>query len=401
MVLGMLLLLAESVLAKQSQEGSGSEGLLELRDGWDYRWGDVASTPDLVAVWTNAEVMDWKLAQTTYNPRGADEDVVWFRLRLPLELPDEPALVMTILFQSFDAYLDDKLIYQHGVLGPDPQNKYAFTTPHIIPLPEYAAGRMLYLRVYSGLETTIGIQHPVYIWSAGDKLLPTAPLRIPAFFLGVVVLFMGGVTLYLMIGQKKEGLPPLLGFSVFTLPIGSYFVNSSMLGQLLLDNPVLSYHLAVVVVFFPVGLLILHERLVGHGRSCTVRVLWGVHLVLAAAILVLDGFNMVSFLDFLPWFFLLLLCSLLVMLFTTFTAVRRGEQLAKIYAAGLFVIIGTGLHDFIFLGIEINPDAPSLSIFGILAFVLVLAYLTKHEHARKLKDYAGLLEERKVDSAQS
>ncbi|MBC8230666.1 hypothetical protein H8E77_14045 [bacterium] len=132
-------------LCQSQQEISTDSPPIKITEGWQYRWGDSPIDENGVPIWTYEDISssEWKPTTSTKNPpeRNGRKNL-WLRVRLPEEQWKNPALFTQYVFQTFEVYLDDKLIYKSGELKPSGKNKFAFLKWQIIPIePNYPKSR--------------------------------------------------------------------------------------------------------------------------------------------------------------------------------------------------------------------------------------------------------------------
>ena len=163
-----LLLSRQAVNVHAQTAPSDEEDAVVLLEGWQYRWGDAPLDARGTPVWTyEAQETGWQPTSVLTNPPGEAQDFLWLRVRLPDVLPEAATVGTRYFWYGVEVYLDSTRIYHRATLGPDPKNKYHGVVPHIIPLPEGAAGRLLSFRLYSEHSSVIGIPDAVYLASQG------------------------------------------------------------------------------------------------------------------------------------------------------------------------------------------------------------------------------------------
>jgi hypothetical protein len=95
---------------------------------------------------------------------------IWRRFLLPDYVFSDTTFYVTG-WHSFEAYLDGILINRVGSLYPDPMNKLANYSWHLIPLPPGYSGKTLYFRTYSAYPDVYWNRAPPSVASRSDQLV--------------------------------------------------------------------------------------------------------------------------------------------------------------------------------------------------------------------------------------
>ncbi|MFQ5569693.1 MAG: ATP-binding protein [Rhodothermales bacterium] len=368
-------------------------------DGWEYRWGDSPVDERGTPQWTYdtpATAAAWQPAPTLFNPPGEARSVLWLRIRLPEELPEDPVLGTRYIWLGVEAYLDSTRCYRAGELQPDPRNKYAGVIPHSISLPEDAGGRVLSLRIFSDHEGLIGIPMPVYLASEADLLRMALRTDLAPLLIGIILVVAGLLLLLLLLkGRERQRALLLFYLGLFSLCFGVQYVANHFASYFILNIPAALYYTNALFYLFPVGILGFFEQMIGAGFKAVIRRLWQGHLLFFLVAMVLDVMNVVPIFFLTPFFFALLTASLLALIITVVPAIRGGKPEARIFGIGLFIVVVLGLHDTLLMGFRVVSDAPALAPWGVLIFMLFLGYLVERrftDNTRQLEVYARELE---------
>ena len=400
--LGLVML---GLLAQAAPAQRPDPGVIAL-DGWEYRWGDSPLDERGLPTWAaDASAPGWQPTTMTFSPPGEAQEFLWLRIRLPEDLPANPVVGTSHVMFNFEVYLDSTRIYQFGKLQPDPRNRYAMVIPHFIPLPEEAQGRMLSLRIFSDYRTLTGIQDPVFLGSEADVFRAVYREDLARFIIGVVMLVVGVLVLLLLVNVRERQRALLLFYlGLFSLCFGSSYTTDSPLSGFVIASPAVLFFLASTFFLFPVGLLGFFEQVIGPGYKNVIRWLFRIHLVFFGVLWVVNIVILPLFPVLLTVFFGLLTVSLLATAITVIPAIRSGSPEAKIFGTGLFIVVVLGLFDTILQGFVLVPNAPDLSHWGVLIFMLSLGYLLYYrftENTRQLQvahaqleDYSATLEQR-------
>ncbi len=407
------LLSRQAVNAHAQTAPSDEEDAVVMLDGWQYRWGDAPLDARGTPVWTyDAQATGWQPASVLTNPPGEAQDFLWLRVRLPDVLPEAAAVGTRFLWYGVEVYLDSTQIYHRATLGPDPRNKYQGVVPHLIPLPEHAAGRFLYFRLYSEHSALIGIPDAVYLASQGRVVQFALRKSIGSLVIGAFLFFIGVLAWILLITVRNRPYTlPLFYVGLLSFCFGLNYINDHTASYLILGAPALQYYLMGAFALFPVGLLGFFEQMIGAGYKSIIRRLWQAHLVVWAGAILLDIFNVTPFIALGPVVFGLVAISLVVMIVTVIPATRGGQPEARIFGLGLVVAVVLGFIDTIVHGVLGRLDMPQLAPWGVLVFILVLMHLLQRrftENTRQLQEahtqleaYSTTLEQRVAERTEA
>ncbi|RKX73263.1 MAG: hypothetical protein DRP87_19200 [Spirochaetes bacterium] len=375
---------------------AGDNSIIELTEGWEYRWGDSPKDKEGRPVWSNLELEseEWKpMSLPGWAPGRGDNNYLWQRIRLPGGKWTDPSIYLLSYFLFFEVYLDDKLIYSFGDLDSPAKLKFQGTPWHIIPLPADFEGKLLSFRFYSAYYL-IGIGDRVYLGSQSGIYRKMIIEDADRLIVGSLSVFIGlfALTLFLGFSQSKEYFA--LAFSA--LWIGTYIIRYTCVKQLLFGGSLFWNYIWVFSLFcMPLGIILFVEKMFGAGPKSAIRLLWQAHITLSVILL----FLILCFTEEFGIFVLktvrmmYLLYFVVISVWVGFSAFR-GEVNAKIFLAGFISLVVFGLHD-VLVGLGVVPWLRPIAHYGMFLFIVSLTVIlgrTLVEMYRDVKEYSRKLE---------
>lgn len=353
---------------------------LELRDGWQYRFGDSPLDTRGVPAWTYdpGDPAEWEPFDLDKGLPEGDGEIIWLRVEMPEGSGwRDPALRLGV-FLPYEAYLHGELIHRSGEIGPWRGNKYAAFELHIVPIPRDFPGRTLALRIYWGprhyfspeLRVSVG-SHAVQARTAIRRGLDQV---IPGWLLMIIGLF----GLYTFARRRERS---ALSFGILSVCVGLYTTSGADTRPFLPEAPVFWWHAFYLgLFFFPVGLWSFFEPVFHGGGRSFFRRLWQAHLIYGLVFVTLDLLDVVPIYAGIEFLMAMLAAGLLGMLYTLARTASRATTEVKILAGGAVFLMLFGLHD-ILEGFQLLPWDFFVFHWGIFLFVLLLAFLLERRFA--------------------
>ena len=272
-----------------------TEKVQDYAGTWQYRYGDSPRLADGTLLYTrfdatSADAAQWSITTQTRGPEGrGTAQYLFLRTRLVGPKLHHPTLLLSWAEQSFEAYVDGKLIAKHGDVEGPLSRRFPGYRSHALPLGEDYVGRLLVLRIYSPYAR-LGIPSPQKL---GDYLgVLSAEVRdsLSVVLVSLLLVILGLVLLVLFFVQRTEVVHLL--YSLCCLILGVWVLCRSPIHSYFhVDTPYL-YHLelaslALLGMVFPE----LAARILGHGRLGVFRWLSRAFVVyfVAATALVISG----------------------------------------------------------------------------------------------------------------
>ncbi len=396
----MILLFASGVLTGQSLFDAESN-VIEIRNGWQYRWGDSPQDENGTPIWAtqNTSEPGWKDTEKLLNPAGRnDAQFLWYRIKLPEGNWQYPVLYFPQVPVAFEVYLAGNMIYKAGEMSKTVANKLAGIIRYMIPLGAEFQGKLLAIRVYSNEPGMIGIidtDEKVLLGSQEGVFKTIVQRNLDSIILGFLFIFLGFFSLFIFFKRLRKKEYYLLSFGIFTASVGFFYVLQDAATSFVFDYHYVRYYLGYTgFLLFPVGLYAFVENIIGGGKSNYLRRLWQGHLLYLAISLVLDITGIVYFPISNFYYLFFFITTILIMFYVGLTAISKGNWEAKIFIMGFAIFGISGLHD-IFAGLEWISHWHWMSHWGAFIFMLCLGYLLElrfTENHNRLQQYSKELE---------
>ncbi|MGC9313898.1 MAG: diguanylate cyclase [Sediminispirochaetaceae bacterium] len=151
LVIGMGIMISLTTLVHPN-ESSRSYPSISLNEGWEYSWNAFPRDSSGSIIWDGKSIndLDWKSIAFPSNPPGRDEkSLVWYRITLPNIDFRDPALFIYSIDINAEFYMNAQRIHTFGRIDQDGRGKFIGWPVQLIELPAEAAGRELYVRVFS------------------------------------------------------------------------------------------------------------------------------------------------------------------------------------------------------------------------------------------------------------
>lgn len=310
----------------------------DLKEGWEYRWGDSPFTDDGVPEWTQSdEPEQWQAIGFPSNPPGRDgREHVWYRVTLPEGEWQEPVLYIFTVDLIVQVWLDGENIYQYGTFDDQGRGRFEGWPWHSIPLPEGSEGKQAYFRIFSDY-TDIGLWGEVSIMNRPDLVLfileNSLNALVIAGFSALIALL--SLVFFLLQTEKKS----FGSIALFSLSSALLLLSESQASQLLWEAPLAWDYLAAGSYYMlPVAMALLLEQWFSDHRPWLINLVWKVHLVYVVGAIGLALTGVVDLSSTFPPFDGLLLASLVTIAIVVVGRFRhlRVEQQVILAAYGIF-----------------------------------------------------------------
>jgi signal transduction histidine kinase len=372
---------------------------IELLEG-EFRLGDSLLTPEDGLTWLTVDTdsPDWQPYRVDEGHRSDEFTNVWRRFRLPDTALMDPT-VYVVGWPSFEAYVDNQLVYQSGVLHPDPRNKFASHAWHLIPLPLRFSGKFVYFRIFSEQSETLSGQSWVSVASRSDHLIAMVRRELAQATVGLFLILIGCGALFVYFRRRFR---PALNLGFFSISVGLFTVLHTDIASMLIAPSYFSWYLTHIPLYaFPIGLWLFLDDITDGGCPVIQR-LAQLQLIYSTGALIADIFDYYPMYMTTPYM-VLLSVSILIAVAITFRHLHRQKSEpdadiveAKLLGLGFGLLMLSGALDLL-AGFQIIPFlAPSFS-FGVLAFVITLAIILERRFSLahdQLRAYSRDLERR-------
>lgn len=315
----LIVLVVLSFFASQTASAA-----VDLKEGWEYRWGDSPFTRDGVPQWIQADEPErWQSIGFPSNPPGRDgREHVWYRVTLPESEWQDPVLYIFSVDLIVQVWLDGEKIYQYGTFDEEGRGRFEGWPWHAIPLPEGFGGEQAYFRIFSDY-TDIGLWGEVSIMNRPDLTLFILQNSLKALVIaGFSALIALLATIFSLLQTEKKSFGSI---ALFSLASAVLLLSESQASQLLWNAPLFWDYLAAGSYYLlPVAMGLLLEQWFSDNRPGIINLVWKLHLVYLVAALGLALSGVVNLSSTFPVFDALLLATLATI---TTVAIRRFRHL--------------------------------------------------------------------------
>ncbi len=361
-----------------------------LESGWQYRWGDSLFDANGIPLWSIEEDSDeWKNIDFPSNPEGRDGNTnVWYRYKLPDTLPAEPSIFVFSIDLITQVYVSGKMIYHYGDFDKEGKGKFVGWPWHLIDLPQDAAGKTIYFRVYSDYPD-IGLWGEVLLDSKSNHMQKIYTTDMPRFIVGVAAI-MGGILFFLVFIanlQSKENL--YLSFLLFTQGIDSLL--SAQITQFYFYYPLLVQYLIVFsYCFFPIGVALFMSAILENRYRKILTIIWSVHLVYIAFGMMLPLWGVIQLSDvYKPFDTLYYFLTMPILLYIAFRTAYKGDANAKLLFFGYFLMVLAYLDSTI-IAMNLVTWERTFTHFTLLAFIVTLSIIAYRKTSAKHVEYGRI-----------
>ncbi|MBP0047265.1 GGDEF domain-containing protein [Marinobacterium sp. AK62] len=394
-IIAVLALLASFCLLFGARLGAEP---VQLDQNWEYRWGDSPFVNDVPA-WTLEPAPDaWHSIDFPSNPPDRnDRQNVWYRTVLPEGNLNDPVMYIFSVDLIVEVYLEGERIYHYGEFDEQGQGTFQGWPWHMIPLPQNAAGKPIYFRIFSnyldiGLWGEVKIMERMKLY---QQVLQQSfdGLTITAFSLLIGLLCL----LFALLNAERKNLLALALFSVCNAGLA---LSGSQAKQLILNQPLMwDYVEAGSYYLLPIALLMLLRSWYGPHHRRLFNLLMLVFGSYFSAAMLLSAIGLTSVANTYPPFDLLFTLCIPPMLFVVTRQWRNAtpDQRTLLLATGLLTALL--LWD---MAVAHNW-APWMDVpvgWGSLVFAFALIALSVHHFNRTRRALSQLtlsLEERVND----
>ncbi|MBK9264747.1 MAG: protein kinase [Polyangiaceae bacterium] len=366
----------------------------EYQGLWEYRWGDSPRQPGAYVWASPTHDNGWRpLREISAHEGRGRQRFMWMRTRLEGDALHDPVLHLRGVDQIFEAYLDGKLVYQHGYFEGPSALKFLGYKPHDIPLGEDFTGKTLALRIYSD-HVNIGPVGQPKIGPRTELTLANIRSDLPVLGMGVILLSLGLFILGLYLSDRKDRSHLLYG--LLTLTLGIYLPAASPIRGFLIDAPLGWLHLELASLYLvPIVFAAYVDHMFGPDRFRILRVLRWAHSAYFAGAAVVVALGLMGPLHTLLPFQVLMLLTIAVIAVRAIAGAVRGDLDARIFGIGFVGMTASAVHDVLMATGLVSRAHPALGHVGMFLFTLSLGlivarrFMAAQERAGK---YSRILE---------
>lgn len=367
---------------------------------WEYRYGDQPPQPQ-DAEWEPpphgeppadpADGRAWRPTTVLENPPGRnDAHFLWMKTQLVGPPLREPVLFIVDIDQSYEAYLDGRLIDHFGPMSGE---HYPGLPKVYLPLgPDYV-GKTLALRIYSPYGF-IGLFGTPLLGDTHEILLEVVEQGLPQALMGIILTLLGIGALVLFLLRRQER--AYLYYAGLAAGMGVHVLCRSVMREVIADlGPLWSYLELGSNALGGASLCFFVSSVFGAGPLAIVRRVGQVMLTgltIATILVAVGAVHLWSLLRPLEYTFLVLVACVIG---TTIQVVRRGDSDGKVLAFGVIAPCLLVLVELLMLtGVlprwRLTIGHYTLFLFALtMALLLALRFIRVH---RRLQNYSTVLQ---------
>ena len=348
--------------------------------GWQFRWGDSPVGADGRFLWLdkdyeNSEWTDFEFPGRPHNSENYRS--IWIKIVLPDIDIKHASFRFRAPQNTVEVYLEDQLIYRYGTHDTSERVRMPGRTWHFADLPDDFGGKTMYVRMSSPFPHLAGYLIYVAIGHRGAHYLEILNMNLSPLMVGSLSVFLGlAIIMIQILSLFKRNSDIYLGLgSVF---IGGWLLSECNLFQLIAAAPVTMTYSANFFIFLaPLWLLIYVERNFITKNSVfskLMRIMALVHAVFTVVAFALDFAGIISVLDSVRGFHILLAVSIVVSVCGTIKSIIDGEKSARVLLVGILALGLSGLSDTFtfFYDTSQQQQINIVSQAGMLVFLTVL-----------------------------
>ncbi|HEY9811721.1 MAG TPA: response regulator [Halomicronema sp.] len=360
---------------------------LEIKEGWEYRWGDSPLDASGVPVWTyeNSPTSDWKpLTIPAKIPKPAGVKSAWFRVKLPGGNWDYPTLYITGVSWAYQFYIGPEKIASFGNLNQEGNLYFKPKLWTLIPISNDFEGKYYYCRVYAAKRQNlfVGKNRHLTLGSLPDIIRYITYKELNKFLIGCLVVFVGIAAFPLALFYKNK---LYFSFASLSLCSGGFTIANNEILLLIINPPPFLFYIGLAfLLFMPVGLFAFYEQLFGFGPKKLIRRLWQLHFVYAVGTLCLSNLNIIPWNTAIYIFFVILGIGTIFLLISGIKVALNGNVEAKILTLG-FAFFGLFSLPDILKGLDIINSPHETYYWGLLILMICLGIILERRFSQTRK----------------
>lgn len=337
---------------------------------WEFIWeAPAAGIPKGEAARYTPPSGDWRKAEHLMNLGGrGDSEILWLRTMLPPTLVPKAHMLLQGS-QLYEVYIGDEFLFRHGSIQPDGDSHYIGTPPRIFPIPDHAAGKPVYIRLYSS-GTDIGLYDTPVVAPRAVLFMTFVENQSVRFILGCFYMMIGFLALYPYYKLKQIH---LFSFAGFTSAFGAYTVIRTSLIYMLRDDPEFWMIMELITLVLAMASIIAFtEQLFGAGYLKGLNSLWKLHLLYGAVTIPLATLHFIEVPQMLKVYQLIILVSMVLVIGRVAVKAYDRDQDARVVLTGVIVFSGAGAVDIIRQMFFVESAFPELAYWGVFIFLISL-----------------------------
>jgi two-component system, sporulation sensor kinase E len=342
---------------------------------WDYRWGEAPQDSGLFLNWLqdSNRPLAWQPIAKPSNPKDrGKQNEMWLRTLLPLSDIRDPSLYLQI-FEHYEVYSKDRLIYSYGNFEPKQRDNYPGTPLRVIKLPDDVLGQQLYIHVYS-YSKDIGIVNEPLLGSQSGFILKLLHSGAERFSFGFLYFVCGLLFMIIALFLSRHWV--FVSFSLFLSFYGLYSICQTPIIYLFFDFPMVLTYTELISLYIWVGaMLSFVEQMFGAGYYKIIRRLWQLTILYMVFSLLAIFFEFFTIPKAVIVYQVIILISVIAVLANILHKAFKGNREAGVFFIGLALVSASGLFDIFKYLFLMTSTTPNFTHLSILMFIGILLYL--------------------------
>ncbi len=322
--------------------------------------------------------------------KGAKNQSVWVRTKLPALEAADPALYISQVDYFMQVFLNDSLIYRLG--RGSSKNVFLGRNQNLIPLHFFNPGDELTLHIWAGRGSvengrSVTLGSAVYLMKDIFRSDITNLIFAVLFFSSGIVVF-----LFMFLFRDRK---LLFGLGIYLGLLGVFaFANSSFL-QLVIKAPSFYFHAGYLsMIGSSVGGFYIIEQIVAGQYKKIVGITWKLLLLYLVFSTVYSLMTDSRFLDIIDYYLLLIIISVIFTFIYLLKSLKSSQYEVKIIIGGIAAIFLATLIEialYLYYGFETRYGYGLKALyFGATIFVITIVWAAVDKYLRANKERAEL-----------
>jgi signal transduction histidine kinase len=376
---------------------AADSSILEITDGWEFRWGDSPVDAAGRPVWTyedhdNPDWLPWSAL-----PQPTEHQYLWHRVTLPENSTPGSTVYIDGVYMAAEVYMDTRLIHTIGTFEHAFEGRLRYIDWQMFPLPDNYAGTTLYFRVWTDNPGVVGLTQDRVIIGSYFELLKAEVLHMAdQFVLGFLFVFIGIFTLAVALRRHRNSPILYISFGGFVGSVGIYFLCHSHVSSMVFPSVTFRYFIGYISYYLiPTFLYLFYAQIVLPQYRTFFRRLSLLHIFITIVMPTLDILHIFLLPMSKFYSYGLLAVELILVLAIGIRSARKGNVEARFFAIGFATLLVCVMNDLL-MALMVFPHWLHLFGWGTLGFVLMLGFIIERRYANNLEQlqrYSSDLEE--------
>ncbi len=356
---------------------------------WEYAIGK--DIPDSTA---------WKQMTDMHEmSHYCQKQTIWLRTALPELSVRHLSLYVKRISQPMQIFLNGEEVFQAGKTEEQQGIDFVRWDNLLVPLPDYAPGSDLVLKLYPVNNLTGFRWHTVLV---PDEIIYKDLFinSIDDIALATIFLATGIAVLLVFFISRKSRL--LMGIIIYLFSLVIFLSSNNPLIQLLLPAPRLYYHLDYIfLISATIGAFYAIEQLIEYRYKKIMKSIWFVHFLFLLFSIVILNFTGFTFPQIVNYFMGLLIVNMILCITVMIKSIKTGQFTAKLLFGGMASFLFFAIIEIILFYYGEKQQIYSYSVkvlhIGALIFVISLIWIAIYLYLDTYKE-KELAQQKELDA---